>query len=147
MKKFTFSFLIMGWLLLLTGCTTTRLQNSYVSPLSVNEATSISRATTDFLSSQWPPASSTILLVPPEKGQGNNVLTPVLTQMLIKTGFAFGNSNQRVSGAHRLQYWVTPLGQGILLRLTLDNTMQASCFYERDPIGNLQAGSPFTVRK
>lgn len=147
MKRITFSIVWLSLLLFLTGCATTSMQNSYVSPLPANDAISISRAITDFLSTQWPPASSTVLLVPPEKGQDNNVLTPVLTQTLIKTGFAIGNSNQDVSGAHRLQYWVTPLGQGILVRLTLDNTTQASCFYGRDATGNLQAGSPFTVRK
>jgi hypothetical protein len=48
---------------------------------------------------------------------------------------------------HHLRYWVTPVDNGDVVRLSIDDRTEASRFFIRNTQGGLQAGGPFMVRQ
>ena len=75
-------------------------------------------------------------------------LTPAFTAALPRRGFAIAENGQTATPTtHRLRYWVTPLDNGDLVRLSIDDRTEASRFFVRNSRGGLQAGGPFMVRQ
>ena len=101
-----------------------------------------------FVAAQLPAASSTVVLDPTPSGQADNALTPAFVAALRDRGFAVaGEEPASTSGAHHIRYLVTPLDNGDLVRLSIDDGAQASRFFARNSAGGLQAGGPFMVRQ
>lgn len=124
--------------------------NSYVGPVDTQaDAQMLASDMADFVAGQLPAASSTVVLDPTPSGQASNDLTPAFVAALRDRGFAVADSRQGdASGAHHVRYLVTRLGNGDLVRVTIDGgAAEASRFFVRNAVGNLQAGGPFTVRQ
>jgi hypothetical protein len=63
-------------------------------------------------------------------------------------GFAVADEGQAgTHGTHHIRYLVTPLDNGDLVRVSIDDSAQASRFFVRNTAGGLQAGGPFMVRQ
>jgi len=131
---------------LLTGCAFGP-DSSYVAPLAQPaDAQVLANGISAFVATRLPAASSTVALEPPPSDQADNSLTPALASALRHRGFAVAEGGQTLPpGAHHLRYLVTSLGEGNLVRLTLDGTSQGSRFFVRNSAGGLQSGGPFTV--
>jgi uncharacterized lipoprotein YajG len=100
----------------------------------------------EFVGSHLPAAASTVVLDPTPSNQARNALTPALASALHRRGFAVAREGQAVTGSvHHVRYVVTELGNGNLVRLTIDGRVQGARFFERNAAGGLQAGGPFTV--
>jgi hypothetical protein len=120
--------------------------SSYVGELSApGDARVLAAGMVEYVSTQLPAASSTIALDPTPANQAGNALTPAFTDALRRRGFAVADDSQ--VAAHHLRYWVTPLDNGDLVRLSIDDRTEASRFFVRNPHGGLQAGGPFMVRQ
>ena len=101
-----------------------------------------------FVATQLPAASSTVILDPTPSDQAGNALTPAFVTTLRGRGFAVAAEGQAsASGTHHIRYLVTPLDNGDLVRLSIDDGAQASRFFVRNTAGGLQAGGPFMVRQ
>ncbi len=121
---------------------------SYVSALpGPTDATVIAAGIGEFMRTQFPAASTTLVLDPTQADQSSNGLTPVLADDLRQQGFAVAKAAGS-AGAHTLRYWVTPLdASGELVRLMIDGHQQAARFFVRNTAGTLQSGGPFTVMR
>jgi len=120
---------------------------SYVAPLQQSaDAHVLADGMADFIAMRLPAASSTVVLDPTLSDQAGNALTAAFAAALRLRGFAVAEANQDVAaGAHRIRYLVTPLDNGDLARLTIDNSTEGSRFFVRNTAGGLQAGGPFAV--
>jgi hypothetical protein len=120
---------------------------SYVAPLQQSaDAQVLADGMADFIAMRLPAASSTVVLDPTPSDQAGNALTAAFAAALRLRGFAVAEANQHVTaGAHRIRYLVTPLDNGDLARLTIDNSTEGSRFFVRNTAGTLQAGGPFAV--
>jgi len=117
---------------------------SYVVPLPEStDADVVADAMATFVALRLP-ASSTLFLDPAPPGQTGNTVTTDFIAALRDRGFAVNEAGV-MPGPHRIRYLVTPLGNGDLVRLTIDRTTGGSQFFARSPGGGLQAGGPFTV--
>jgi hypothetical protein len=123
--------------------------SSYVGELSApGDAPILAAGMVEFVSTQLPAGSSTIALDPPPADQGSNALTPAFSAALRRRGFALADDRPAATpAAHHLRYWVTPLDNGDLVRLSIDSLTEASRFFLRNTRGDLQAGGPFMVRQ
>jgi hypothetical protein len=123
--------------------------SSYVGELSApGDAQILAAGMVEFVSTQLPAGSSTIALDPTPADQAGNALTPAFAAALRRRGFAIGDNGQAATPTrHRLRYWVTPLDNGDLVRLSIDDRTEASRFFVRNSRGGLQAGGPFMVRQ
>lgn len=62
--------------------------------------------------------------------------------------FAIADGKQAdKAGIPHLRYLVTPLEDGLLVRLSIGDRTQATRFFARNSAGSLQAGGPFMVRQ
>lgn len=102
-----------------------------------------------FVSDRLPPRS-TISLAPAVPGEGSEAVTPILVAALrqqhltvLEPGSSIRSSLDPTS-AHRLDYHVTPLDNGVLVSVMLDGTVQGARVYERNTADLLQARGPFT---
>jgi hypothetical protein len=124
--------------------------SSYVGELSApGDAQILAAGMAEFVSTQLPAGSSTIALDPTPADQAGNALTPAFAAALRQRGFAIADNRQQpaTTAAHHLRYWVTPLDNGDLVRLSIDDRTEASRFFVRNSRGGLQAGGPFMVRQ
>jgi hypothetical protein len=123
--------------------------SSYVGELSApGDAQILAAGMTEFVSTQLPAGSSTIALDPTPADQAGNALTPAFATALRRRGFAIADNGQAATpAAHHLRYWVTPLDNGDLVRLSIDDRTEASRFFVRNTRGGLQADGPFMVRQ
>jgi hypothetical protein len=123
--------------------------SSYVGELSApSDARILAAGMVEFVSTQLPAASSSIALDPTPADQASNALTPAFTAALRRRGFAVADDRQAVTPAtHHLRYWVTPVDNGDVVRLSIDDRTEASRFFIRNTQGGLQAGGPFMVRQ
>lgn len=113
------------------------------------------------VASRIPPATSTLVLLPPPDAQraqpGAAAVAVGVADALRQTGFAVapeaGGSapDTTVGGVHRVRYLVTPLatpgGDRVLLRVQLDERVEAARLFRRDTTGALVAAAPLTVRE
>lgn len=131
---------------LLAGCSFGP-SSSYVAQLQQPaDAKVLADSMAAFVATRLPAASSTLALDPTPSDQAGNSLIPALASALRRRGFAVAERGQPVTaGAHHLRYLVTPLDNGDLVRLTLDDATEGSRFFVRNSAGGLQSGGPFTV--
>ena len=132
---------------LMAACAT-GMDASYVGRLSgPGDVHALAVDMAEFVSMELPAASSTVALDPTPPEQANNALAPAFAAALRSYGFAVadGTGGARPS-AHRVRYWVTPLDNGALLRLSIDGRTEGARFFVRNAYGALQGGGPFTVR-
>src|SRR5260370_32820158 len=123
--------------------------SSYVGELSASDdARVLAAALVGFVTTQLPAGSTTIALDPTPADQASNALTPAFTAALRRRGFAVADDRQGAAPvAHHLRYWVTPLEDGDLVRLSIDDRTEGSRLFVRNPHGAFQAGGPFMVRQ
>lgn len=120
---------------------------SYVAPLQHSaDAQVLADGMAEFVVMRLPTASSTVILDPTQSDQTDNAITGAFASALRRRGFAVAEDGRPVApGAHRIRYLVTPLDNGDLARLTIDNSTEGSRFFVRNTAGGLQAGGPFAV--
>lgn len=127
------------------GCATIHAKDVYVTGISAQDASLLAPVMTQYVASVLPPASTTLVLANTVANTQHDVLTPTLTQGLRDKGFAIATPTQRAMHMHTLCYWVTPLDNGVLLRMRLDNKL-VSRWFAKDASGTLQMRSaPLTV--
>lgn len=121
--------------------------SSYVAPLrQAADAQILADGTATFIAMQLPAASTTVVLDPTPSDQARNAFTPALAAALRRQGFAIADPAQPIPmSAHYVRYLVTPLDNGDLVRLTLDDTTEASRFFARTADGGLRAGGPLMM--
>lgn len=126
-----------------------------------SDAAPIGAAVARFVASRIPPATSTLVLLPPPDEQraqpGAAAVAIGVADALRRTGFAVapeaGGSapGATAGGVHRVRYLVTPLatsgGDRVLLRVQLDGRAEAARLFRRDTTGALTAAAPLTVRE
>ena len=93
-----------------------------------------------------PPARTTLVLIPPPRGQRANPVTAGVADALRRTGFALAPEGAAPPGAHRVRYLVTPLLGGVLVRVHLDG-VEAARLFRPNARGTLVAATPLTVRE
>ncbi|MCW3477682.1 hypothetical protein [Limobrevibacterium gyesilva] len=120
---------------------------SYVAQLQEPEdAQVLATGMAELVVMQLPAASSTLVLTPTSSDQSGNAFTKAFASALRRRGFAVAEDRQPVTtSAHRIRYLVTPLDNGDLARMTIDDSTEGSRFFVRNTAGGLQAGGPFTV--
>jgi hypothetical protein len=123
--------------------------SSYVGELAApGDAQILAAAMVEFVATQLPAGSTTIALDPTPADQAGNALTPSFTAALRRRGFAAADDRQALAqAAHHVRYWVAPLDNGDLVRLSIDGRTEASRFFARNGRSGLQAGGPFMVRQ
>ena len=124
-------------LLLLAGCAT-GIPNSYVEAVTSQDAKTIGEGIVAFVRDRQKPAAGPIALEVPED---DVLLAPEIKAALESAGYKVSGPGAR----HRLRYQVTPLGTGMLVRLSLDGG-DAARFYQRN-LGTLAPNGPFTLRE
>jgi hypothetical protein len=88
----------------------------------------------EFVSMRLPAASSTVVLDPTPSGQSGNAFTAAFASALRRSGFAVAEDGQpEPAVAHHVRYLVTPLDNGDLARLTIDDSMEGSRFFCATP--------------
>lgn len=118
-----------------SGCA----EGSYVAAISTpHEANPVANAIVDFTTAHLSGGSVAL-----EPAQAANYVTPALVHGLKAAGFSVVKPG--TEGAHRLRYVVTPLDNGDLVRITLDDDAVGARFFARSRWG-LRAAGPFTVR-
>lgn len=114
-----------------------------------------------FVASRIPPATSTLVLLPPPDEQrakpGAAAVALGVADALRQAGFAVAPeaggsaSGAAAGGVHRVRYLVTPFaapgGDRVLLRVQLDRSAEAARLFRRDTTGALVAAAPLTVRE
>jgi hypothetical protein len=128
---------------LLAGCTTTTPMASYVSVTNAGDVTGVVPAIAGYVSDTLP-SSSRVEVEPPAAGW--DPVTPALIADLHSRGFAIADA-RHPGGAHRISFTVSPLDTGVLVRIVIDGTNDASQFLARGTAGKLQPGGPYTVRE
>jgi hypothetical protein len=119
---------------------------SYVAPLQQSaDAQVLADGMAEFVAVRFPEGTSTVILDPTPSDQVGNVLTISFTAALRSRGFAVADAPTMTAGTHHIQYLVTPLDNGDLVRITIDDNAEGSRFFARNTAGGLQAGGPFTV--
>lgn len=136
MKRYL-SLLWLAWLSLsIIACAPINPSNAYVEGVSSQDAALISQVMTTYVAGQLPAASTTLVVASTAQGNENNPLTATLIQSLRNKGFAIASPEESEASFHHLSYWVTPLDNGVLLRLRLDNNL-ISWWFSRDANGAL----------
>jgi hypothetical protein len=123
--------------------------SSYVSQVdTLADAQVLAAGMVVFVAAQLPAASTAIELDPTPTDQAGNALTPAFVAALRDRGFAVADERQAgAPGTHHIRYLVTPLDNGDLVRVWIDDRAQASRLFVRNTAGGLQAGGPFMVRQ
>lgn len=132
----------------LTGCTMTPTA-SYVTEVSPNDAKVLAGSIADFLGQSLPPAGTVLALQPPQDSQANNPLTPALSRALRSSGFGVAELTKDTRapvGSHPVRYLVTPMYNGVLVRVRYDRT-NVTRWFARNANGSLQPTSPYSVQR
>lgn len=94
-----------------------------------------------FLKSQFPAARTTIYVEP-----SNTIVRAVLVDELTEKGFGILETKPQQGPAVAFQYFVTPLDNGILVRMRYSDTI-SSRYYGRRSDGSLYASGKIAVRE
>lgn len=145
---------LMMCLFMLSGCAAIQAKmeamaakgtpGSYVAPeISETDADEVAKDVAQFLSVQLPAAKTTLELQPSE----NKLHLTLLDQLMVK-GFGVIQSKQPTEqqSAVQLRYKVTPLYEGVLVRLRYGG-QEASRFYDRANDGHLSLHTRYAVRE
>lgn len=131
----------------LSACVT-GMDASFVGRLSApGDVHTLAGGMAEFVAMELPAASSTVALNPTPSEQANNALPPAFSAMLRSRGFAVSDATGAGPSAHHVRYWVTPLDNGYLVRLSIDGRTEGARFFMRNAYGTLESGGPFTVRQ
>jgi hypothetical protein len=130
----------------LAGCAAMQpVTASYVAPVTPTDTMPLVQSIASFVGDQLPVGRSTLLLEPPPANQQANTLTPALTTVLHARGYAIAADAKAAPSSHHVRYLVTPLFDGILVRVNIDKT-EGSRMFQHDKAGNLVAYAPMAVR-
>lgn len=130
----------------LAGCANMQpITASYVAPVALTDTAPLVAGITGFVGDHVPAGQSTLLLEPPPADQQANALTPALTTALRTRGYAIAADAKAAPAAHHVRYLVTPLLNGLLVRVNIDQ-VEGSQFFVRDTAGQLVASAPMAVR-
>jgi hypothetical protein len=120
--------------LLLAACGGSWPSGTYVRSVSEADAPVLAEAVADCLSDTIPSRQD----VKPAASSGDPI-APLLDPYLARVGFTVASTGLPVS------YVVTPLDDGVLLRISVDNREGATRFFKRSANGVLAAAGPTTV--
>lgn len=123
------------WLLLASGCAGG--MHSYVESLTPEDAKIVGAGIVEFVQARANPNSGGVAVEAPA---ADALLGPEVRSDLEAAGYKVGDEAH-----HRLRYQVTPLDDGMLVRLSLDGG-DAARFYGRE-FGKLSPNGPFTLRE
>lgn len=132
----------------LAGCSTSPTA-SYVSEVSANDAKVLAGSIAEFLGQNLPPAGTVLALQPTQGSLVDNPMTPALSRALRSSGFGVTELAKDApvpAGAHSVRYLVTPMYNGVLIRVRYDRT-NVSRWFARNTSGNLQPASPYSVQR
>lgn len=116
-------------------------QNSWVSPLSLQDAYQLSGILTDMIHTQVPESEKSLILMAVPVSQTSNSLTLNLRNALTTLGY---NITTPSNTATQVLYRVTPLDHALFVSLRINNS-QSARLYARSQSGALTAASPLTV--
>jgi hypothetical protein len=112
------------------------------------DARAVATTMAEFVSMTLPGAPGVLVLDPTPSDQASNTFTPSFAAALRRYGFTIGDDRRPLAGTmHRVRYLLTPLDNGVLARLTIDESTEGAQFFARNAGGSLQPGGPFTVRQ
>lgn len=115
---------------------------SYVSKeISVSDSEIVGEDMAAFLSSQLPAAKTTLYIE-----LLNSVVSAVLVNELTEKGFGILETKPAEGSAVELRYFVTPLDNGILVRMRYQDKI-SSRYYGRQADGKLFSSSKIAVRE
>jgi hypothetical protein len=119
--------------LLLAACGGSWPSGTYVRSVSEADAPVLAEAVADCLSDTIPSRQDVKL------ESSGDPIAPLLDPYLARVGFTVASTGLPVS------YVVTPLDDGVLLRISVDNREGATRFFKRSANGVLAAAGPTTV--
>lgn len=114
---------------------------SYVAELNEADSEKIGKDMTKFLAEQLPAAKTTVYVEP-----SNTIVRAVLVDEMAEKGFGILEMKPDQGPAVVLQYFVTTLSNGILVRMRYGDAV-ASRFYGRQTDGSLYAAGKIAVRE
>lgn len=114
---------------------------SFVAELNESDSEKIGKDMTTFLAEQFPAAKTTVYVAP-----SNTIVRSVLVDEMAAKGFGILDSKPDQGPAVTLQYFITNLSNGILVRMRYGDAV-ASRFYGRQSDGSLYAAGKIAVRE
>ena len=114
---------------------------SFVAELNDTDSERIGKDMTMFLAEQLPAAKTTVYVEP-----SNTVVRAVLVDEMAAKGFGILETKPDQGPAVVLQYFITHLSNGILVRVRYGDAV-ASRYYGRQTDGNLYAAGKIAVRE
>ncbi|MGS7411475.1 conjugal transfer protein TrbH [Klebsiella pneumoniae] len=138
-------------ILLVSGCSTMRPTQSYVSPeLKAGDARTLSTDAVSYLSDVLPPARTTLVIdLPKTRGQQDSLTSAMMASLRARGyGVTVADPKTAATAGTPLRYLASPLYGGVLLRLQYQGT-EASRFYPRTIGGSLVVSkdASFTVKQ
>jgi len=134
----------------IAGCAAAPDQSSVATVDGTFNAMVLAYSMSAFVGDRLPPRS-TITLAPPAPDEGSEAVTSVLVTALRQQHLTVIEPDTsdgpppNPTGAHRVGYRLTPLDNGVLVRVMLDGTMQGARAYERNTADLLQPRGPFST--
>lgn len=120
--------------LMLAACSGGWPSRSYA-PITEGEAQSVAPFITSYLAGALPAGSEVTFDVAPK-----DPIEPMLNEELQSAGLSRSGS-----AGHRVSYVVTPVGDGVLLRVSLDDTQGMSRYFIPNQAGELYTQGPSMV--
>lgn len=114
---------------------------SFVAELNEADSEKIGKDMTVFLAEQFPAAKTTVYVEP-----SNTIVRTVLVNEMVAKGFGILETKPGQGPAVVLQYFITRLSNGILVRMRYGEAI-ASRFYGRKADGSLYAAGKIAVRE
>jgi len=129
----------------LAGCSLIRPTESWVEMGADGDAVPLSETIVVFVAQSVPVAGgAAIILAAPPATQAANLVSLQVREKLEARGYTIAAGD--AAARHRLRYLISTYGNGIILRITLDET-EASVLFARDSGGLLRAGAPLAMRQ
>lgn len=117
----------------LTACSGGWPSRSYA-PITESQAQSVAPFITSYLAGALPAGSEVTIEATPQ-----DPIEPMLNEELQSAGLS------RSEAGHRVKYVVTPAGNGVLLRVSLDDTQGMSRYFIRNETGDFYTQGPAMV--
>ncbi len=114
---------------------------SFVAALNEDDSEKIGKDMTAFLAEQFPAAKTTVYVEP-----SNTIVRAVLVDEMASKGFGILETKPEQGPAVVLQYFITNLSNGILVRMRYGDAV-ASRYYGRQSNGSLFAAGKIAVRE
>lgn len=114
---------------------------SFVAELNEADSERIGKDMTAFLADQFPAAKTTVYVEP-----SNTIVREVLVDEMVSKGFGILETKPDQGPAVALQYFITYLSNGILVRMRYGEAV-ASRYYDRQSDGSLYPSGKIAVRE